>query len=335
VLVPIDGWVTTSFDSPALVEWRVDGVVVATQVTSGAVDLEHSFGDGIHEVTLRASIGDQTSEATTTVEIGDHTPPEFVPIGLVQVANWSGTIPDVLATVEVSDPDSSGDPPLVLTQDIPAGTVVGQGLHDVVLTATDAAGNIAVEHVTYLVAPVVALTSPSNYGLFSAGTAIPVSYTVAAGVTGITSVVLQANGTTVATLPGPGIPASVTLAPGGYRLRVVAYGPGGAVSEGQEIGVTVTVNPYDVWVALFPGSNLVNPDADLDNDGMSNLQEYAFGLDPTLGWSVNPITVNTWTVDPGAGQSVTGTAGDVQTVTVTLSSPPLTAGKLFVRMKAE
>jgi len=49
--------------------------------------------------------------------------------------------------------------------------------------------------------------------------------------------------------------------------------------------VSVTVNgsatPYDEWAAQYPDHDLSDPNEDIDNDGMSNFQEYAFGLDPT------------------------------------------------------
>jgi hypothetical protein len=100
---------------------------------------------------------------------------------------------------------------------------------------------------------------------------------------------------------------------------------------------------------------------------LNNQQEYAFGLNPTLGSSVNPVTVPldkttgmftytrratpaasgltyivqtstdlvTWTPDATAVQTVTGTASEVQTVDVTLSGTiPLTAPSIFVRIKA-
>jgi hypothetical protein len=98
---------------------------------------------------------------------------------------------------------------------------------------------------------------------------------------------------------------------------------------------------------------------------MTNEQEFAFGLNPTLGSSVNPITVqlakgtgtftytrrnpaltglgykiwttpdlkNNWVWDQPATQEVIATNGDVQTVRVTLSTLP-TGPALFVRVTA-
>ena len=56
----------------------------------------------------------------------------------------------------------------------------------------------------------------------------------------------------------------------------------------------VTPDPYTVWLNNPPHWTLTGPDAektaDPDGDGMTNLQEFAFGLDPTKGSSCNPIT---------------------------------------------
>ena len=124
---------------------------------------------------------------------------------------------------------------------------------------------------------------------------------------------------------------------------------------------------YADWASSrYPSANLTNPAADLDGDGVSNFAEYAFGLDPTKGSSVNPIivpfdkathtfsytrTANTgltytvWTSADMQGwnqvlpANMIGSVGapssdGVETVAVTLTSPP--AGpKLFVRVQAE
>ncbi|MCX6872770.1 MAG: hypothetical protein NTW21_03035 [Verrucomicrobia bacterium] len=52
-----------------------------------------------------------------------------------------------------------------------------------------------------------------------------------------------------------------------------------------------TVLSYADWATTkYSGYELTDPAADLDGDGMSNFAEYAFGLNPTTGASVNPVS---------------------------------------------
>ena len=128
---------------------------------------------------------------------------------------------------------------------------------------------------------------------------------------------------------------------------------------------------YPTWSAGYTFANPAVdrlPDADPDGDGLTNQQEYAFGLDPTSGASVNPVTVPfdartgtfsytrrksaqpplsyviltsptlgaaTWTNDPGALQTVTATAGEIETVRVTVSPGLLATPRLFTRVAAQ
>ncbi len=46
---------------------------------------------------------------------------------------------------------------------------------------------------------------------------------------------------------------------------------------------------YSDWAAGYESYDLSDPQVDLDGDGMTNWQEYAFGLNPTRGNSANPI----------------------------------------------
>jgi len=123
---------------------------------------------------------------------------------------------------------------------------------------------------------------------------------------------------------------------------------------------------YTTWTNSFtPPAGL--PTADDDGDGLTNFQEYAFGLDPKSGSSVNPITqpldkttgvfkytrratpVTTgvsytyessttlsgaWnSVTPAVPESTNG-GSPVEEITVTLPGTPLTDPKFFIRVKA-
>ena len=170
-----------------------------------------------------------------------------------------------------------------------------------------------------------------------------------------------------------------TKPPVGTALQNVTYTPAAGDVENYntasgQVNVTVTPN-FGSWIdSYFPGETntaIVGPDADPDHDGLTNQQEYAFGLDPNDGASCNPITVQlnkttgkfTYTrrdpaltgltyliqttttlksgVGPGdwatvaADQSPSG-PGDVQTVVVTLpGTVPLPESALFVRVLAQ
>ncbi len=128
---------------------------------------------------------------------------------------------------------------------------------------------------------------------------------------------------------------------------------------------------YDTWIGSFTfdlGAN-TTPTGDPDNDGLTNDEEYAFGLAPNDGASVNPITFQlnktagtftytrrdnalttltykvwtspdlaVWTQDTSATQDdAAGPNGvGVEPVVVTLSATkPLAATKLFVRVTAD
>lgn len=47
---------------------------------------------------------------------------------------------------------------------------------------------------------------------------------------------------------------------------------------------------YGTWAAQFTGSDLSDPNADLDLDGLTNDEERIWGLDPTSGASASPIS---------------------------------------------
>jgi hypothetical protein len=123
------------------------------------------------------------------------------------------------------------------------------------------------------------------------------------------------------------------------------------------------------WInANYPGLSNKSTSGDPDGDGVSNFDEFAFGLNPSSASSLSPIVsmpnattgtfqytrLNpavsglTYTVmvstdlaewvedeDATAGQSVVGTNGDVQTMSVTFGETWQSETKLFVRVIAQ
>ncbi|TAE76804.1 MAG: hypothetical protein EAZ84_06345 [Verrucomicrobia bacterium] len=126
-------------------------------------------------------------------------------------------------------------------------------------------------------------------------------------------------------------------------------------------------NDYDDWGSAY-GLATGSEAGDLDNDGVSNLDEYAFGLLPNSGNSVQPIVaqlnpstrsfsytrrdlsktdliysvwystdLQTWTEDVAASEGASTLNADVETVSVTLSAAagePLPS-KLFIQVRAQ
>ena len=173
-----------------------------------------------------------------------------------------------------------------------------------------------------------------------------------AGFTAASYVVAECTGTLT------GLP----IAPVGYTVSAV----------GQQVVLSkVTASDYGTWIGSFvfgPGADLT-PSGDPDGDGLTNQEEYAFGLAPNSGASVNPViapldrnsaaftytrrdnaltlltykvwtstNLSVWTEDASATQndSAGPNVGGVESVVVTLSGGgPLTAPKLFVRVTAE
>lgn len=127
-------------------------------------------------------------------------------------------------------------------------------------------------------------------------------------------------------------------------------------------------DPYPAWIAGFtfdPGADLTKT-GDPDADGLTNFEEFAFGLAPNNGLSLNPIAVpldktngtfsytrrllsltgltcsvwystdlTGWTEDTGAAEGTPVGNGEVETVPVTLSGALLANPKLFIQVRAE
>lgn len=121
---------------------------------------------------------------------------------------------------------------------------------------------------------------------------------------------------------------------------------------------------YDTWAALYAPEDVSDTGADNDNDGLTNQQEYAYGLSPVDGSSVNAylaefdadagtftyqrrkqaltgltytveisLDLETWSVDGGITQTATEIDANNESVLVTVPGP--LPAKAFVRVKAQ
>ncbi len=122
---------------------------------------------------------------------------------------------------------------------------------------------------------------------------------------------------------------------------------------------------YTNWSGGYPAAELIDTNADLDGDGMTNNEERLFGLDPTSSASVNPITVPLnasggtfsytrrdsaltgaaysvwtstnladWSEDTSAIQAPDLPIDGVETVVVTLSPALRSEPRIFVQVRA-
>jgi autotransporter-associated beta strand protein len=187
-------------------------------------------------------------------------------------------------------------------------------------------------------------------------------------------------GGTLTLEPGNILTLSATVAPasGTYTLATASggiIGAPGTIHLPPEINGTVGISgnsiiltvggagDYDEWASSFPGFTDTAKNSDPDKDGLTNFQEYAFGLDPTRVSPVSPVaapnkSAGTFTYSRRK-QSLTGLTyryqssttlagwttftpvseasnnGDpVETITVTLPAALLAEPKLFLRAEA-
>lgn len=151
--------------------------------------------------------------------------------------------------------------------------------------------------------------------------------------------------------------ASFSGVPAGYALN---YNYNGL----KQIALVASSGDYSAWVGTFPGFVDNAPGSDADHDGLTNQQEYAFGLNPTSGSSVSPITqqlskstgtfkytrrqpgltglsymyessttLNGWSPLTPVTET-TNSGSPVEEITVTVPAALLANPKVFVRVKA-
>ena len=246
------------------------------------------------------------------------------------------------------------------------GPLVEQDVYGVMPAAKLTAPNLQQAYFTTAAKNQIALVFDQNVAwnpgastmLFLANSAGATSGTVSSGSTTGNTIKLQVSGATSA--------ATITYLKGlvSWQQPNLLYGRNGIAALTFADVPIGTLGPYEIWA----GSSFANaftdkdPAHDPDVDGMTNQEEFAFGLDPTTGSSVDPIThqidkatglfkytrtkdsgltykvyystnLSGWTLDAAATQSPAPAVASVETVTVTLAAAIPSDGKLFVRVE--
>ena len=165
--VTLDGTSSSEPDGDALTfQWTEGAVVLGTNST-----LTVSFDVGTHQVTLTVTDPcGQSSQTNVTVHVTDTTAPTIngAP-GSITVAadeNCQATVPDLLSNITATDNCTPANQ-LVISQDPPAGSVVEDGSHQIIVTVTDATGNAATARVMMNVVDKTAPTIVSATGFIT------------------------------------------------------------------------------------------------------------------------------------------------------------------------
>jgi hypothetical protein len=247
------------------------------------------------------------------------------------------------------------------------GPLVEQDVYGDMPTAKLTAPNLQQAYFTTSAKTEIALVFDQNVAwnpgaptmLFLANAAGTTSGSVSSGSTTGNTIKLQVSGATSAT--------AITYLKGlvSWLQPNILYGTNGiAVLTFADVPIG-TQSPYGIWAGGSFANAFTDTAAtsDPDGDGQNNQEEFAFGLDPTTGSSVNPITqpldkatgifkytrtknsgltykvyystnLSAWTLDAAATQSPATAVAGVETVTVTLAAAAPLDGKLFVRVEA-
>jgi hypothetical protein len=247
------------------------------------------------------------------------------------------------------------------------GPLLEQDVYGVMPTAKLTAPNLQQAYFTTPAKTEIALVFDQNVNwnlnaptlLFLANTAGDTSVSVTSGSATGNTIKLQVSGATSA--------ATITYLKGlfPWEQADILKGTNGIAALTFADVPIGTLSFFDIW----SGGSFANaftdkdPAHDPDSDGMTNHEEFAFGLDPTSGASANPITqqldktsgifkytrtkdsglnykvfystdLSGWTWDAAATQLPAPAVAGIETVTVTLAPAAPLDGKLFFRVEA-
>jgi autotransporter-associated beta strand protein len=379
------------------------GALVSSNGASGSVNIlqDPVLRNGATVQAVKDFGGYATFQLQGTVTVGGSTPSQITTAG-GNITVGNGTDNSGVTTFNVADVSSNPDADLTIGAAIRnsgnnaanVGALTKTGSGTLALTAANtytgatqvnegtliASGSLANSAVT--VASTATLAGNGNLGgpviIQTGGThalavadlpANQVTRTITGALTldpgnilTLTAATLPANGTYIlATATGgiTGTPTTVNLPAGITEPATVTI-------SGNNLVLTVgtATSDYATWSGPS-GYNLIGgPTGDDDNDGFTNFEEYAFGLNPTSGSSVSPVTapnkttgtftytrrrqslthltysyksstnLTGWNSFTPPVPVVSDNGNPVETITVTLPAALLAEDSLFLRVEA-
>ena len=255
--VTLDGSASSDPDGdPIKFQWTESAVVLGTNST-----LTASFDLGDHVITLTVTDPCGASGQTNvTVHVVDNTPPVIVggpgPITVSANGNCLGATPNVVPQIVATD-NCTAASALVITQNPTAGTLLGLGQHQIIVTVKDASGNSVAGSTFFTVAdttPPVIVSSPGPITVSADGNGVA----AVPNVTG--SIVASDSCTPASSLVITQNPAAGTsLGLGNYSIMVtVKDAAGNPANANVSFSVVDTTPPVIVSV---PGAITVPTDA--------------------------------------------------------------------------
>ncbi|MFT4546491.1 MAG: hypothetical protein ACI8XO_001048 [Verrucomicrobiales bacterium] len=232
--------------------WSVGGQSVASETfdDEGNPELTFDFPNGITEVSLSVSDGQNTTTASTSVMIGDHMAPvvhcdspEFEG-GELSVSAFRATVPDLLPFVVATD-NVTPSSQLALMQSPARGTVVGQGIHPITITAGDAAGNLGKCTVFLIVKAVANVSSFSNYASFEQGAPAPLALSYGVDSDEIARTEIIIDGEVFRIINGPLLePIDLNLPVGAHEVHaIVTDAAGNTSTSSRRVFGVIDPNP--------------------------------------------------------------------------------------------
>ncbi len=254
--VTLDGSASSDPDGdPLKFQWTEGAVVLGTNST-----LTASFDLGTHIITLTVTDPCGSSQTNVSVHVVDNTPPVIVggpgPITVSANGNCLGATPNVVPQIVATD-NCTAASALVITQNPLAGSLLGLGQHQIIVTVKDASGNSVAGSTFFTVAdttPPVIVSSPGPITVSADGNGLASVPNVAGSIVASDSCT-PASSLVIAQNPAAG----TSLGLGNYSILVtVKDAAGNPAAANVPFSVVDTTPPV---IVSAPGAITVPADA--------------------------------------------------------------------------